>query len=159
VRTSGFRKACFHKPVYTADSVYTSQLFNHGESYTRGSRQFARNNGSDAGSTSVNRMSSGEFVIAAMKMPTIRYEKTSWQRKFIVEIDSLRLFDKDGIIERRKVSRYFYLYISFSCFRGFSLSSKSHYSDFNLSLYWNPKKISTLFIYFDEKSLEELKCF
>jgi len=92
-------------------------------------------------------MSSGEFVIAAMKMPTIRYEKASWQRKFIVEIDSLRLLNKDGIIERRKVFRYFYFYIS--CFRGFGLSSKLHYPDFNLPLYWKVEKkfLPYLFIF------------
>lgn len=104
MRTSGFRKVRFHKPVCTADSVYTSQLFNHGESCTRGSRQFARNNGSDAGSTSVNRMSSGELAIAAMKMPTVRYGETWRQRKFIVadEVDRLRIFDKDGNVDNEE---------------------------------------------------------
>lgn len=125
VRTSGFRKARFHKPVCTADSAYKSQLFNHGESCTRGSRQFARNNGSDAGSTSVNRMSSGEFAIAVMKMPTIRYRET--RRKFIT--NSLRIFDKDRTIDdEEKVFRYF-------CFDVFIVNFwllKLYDSDFNL---------------------------
>lgn len=125
------RKARFHKPVCTADSVYTSQLFNHGESCTRGSRQFARNNGSDAGSTSVNRMSSREFAIAAMKMPTIRYGGTNDDENSSLQI-RLRILDKERTIDDKRKFLDILVFI-FCVF--VILSYHRNRTDFNFNLF------------------------